>query len=65
MKKSDWNDSLTRYEAALDPYTQETASGDLYISPDAPAHLVKMYDHLVCTGLEYGYLELTTEGAIA
>lgn len=65
MSKSDWNDALARYEAALEPYTQETASGDLYISPDAPAHLIKMYDHLICAGLEFGYLELTTEGVIA
>lgn len=63
MNRSAWRDSLERAESALEPYFREDAHGNLYL-PKHPTirRLVAHHDHLICTGLEYGWLELTKEG---
>lgn len=61
MTRDDWQAALIRYEDALEPFTTDNGAT---LTADAPAALVKMYDHLICVGLEREWLELSAEGAL-
>lgn len=64
--KTAWRESLDRTEARLDPYLVTDDDGATYL-PQHPAlaRLVKFYDELIVTGLEFGWVDLTADGALA